>query len=48
MEDKDFMQAKQLADQLAELVGRRPRIMIAKMGQDGHDRDKKCGGNCSC
>ena len=41
MEDKDFMQAKQLADQLAELVGRRPRIMIAKMGQDGHDRGAK-------
>jgi methylmalonyl-CoA mutase len=30
-----------LADKFAELEGRRPRIMIAKMGQDGHDRGAK-------
>ena len=30
-----------MADQFAELDGRRPRIMIAKMGQDGHDRGAK-------
>ncbi|MGE0560515.1 MAG: methylmalonyl-CoA mutase [Flavobacteriales bacterium] len=41
MEDKDFIKAKALADQFAELDGRRPRIMIAKMGQDGHDRGAK-------
>jgi len=41
MEDKDFQKAKQLTDQFAELDGRRPRIMIAKMGQDGHDRGAK-------
>jgi len=39
--DKSFEQAKQLADKFAELEGRRPRIMIAKMGQDGHDRGAK-------
>ena len=36
-----FNQAKQLADSFAELDGRRPRIMVAKMGQDGHDRGAK-------
>ncbi|MBV6485707.1 MAG: Methylmalonyl-CoA mutase large subunit [Flavobacteriales bacterium] len=41
MEDKDFIKAKQLADQFAELEGRRPRIMVVKMGQDGHDRGAK-------
>ena len=41
MEDKDFLQARALADQFAKLEGRRPRIMIAKMGQDGHDRGAK-------
>lgn len=30
-----------MADQFAEKEGRRPRIMIAKMGQDGHDRGAK-------
>ena len=40
-EDEDFQKAKQLADQFAEMTGRRPRIMIAKMGQDGHDRGAK-------
>ncbi len=39
--DKDFEKARQLADQFAELDGRRPRIMVAKMGQDGHDRGAK-------
>jgi len=39
--DKDFTKAKELADQFAELDGRRPRIMVAKMGQDGHDRGAK-------
>ena len=41
MEDKDFIKATKLADQFAELEGRRPRIMVAKMGQDGHDRGAK-------
>ncbi|HLF51730.1 methylmalonyl-CoA mutase [Flavobacterium sp.] len=40
-DDKSFEKAKQLADQFAKLEGRRPRIMIAKMGQDGHDRGAK-------
>lgn len=39
--DESFEKAKQLADQVAEQEGRRPRIMIAKMGQDGHDRGAK-------
>jgi methylmalonyl-CoA mutase len=39
--DKLFKQATELADQFAELEGRRPRIMIAKLGQDGHDRGAK-------
>ena len=41
MGDKDFEKAQQLADQFAEMQGRRPRIMVAKMGQDGHDRGAK-------
>lgn len=41
MQDKDFEKAKELADQFSKLEGRRPRIMIAKMGQDGHDRGAK-------
>lgn len=40
-DDKSFEQAKQLADEFAKKEGRRPRIMIAKMGQDGHDRGAK-------
>jgi methylmalonyl-CoA mutase len=40
-DDKSFEKAKQLADVFAKLEGRRPRIMIAKMGQDGHDRGAK-------
>ncbi|WP_299890675.1 methylmalonyl-CoA mutase [uncultured Lacinutrix sp.] len=39
--DSNFEKAKQLADEFAEQDGRRPRIMIAKMGQDGHDRGAK-------
>jgi methylmalonyl-CoA mutase len=41
MSDKDFENAKKLADTFSKLEGRRPRIMIAKMGQDGHDRGAK-------
>ena len=40
-DDKSFKKAKELADVFAEQDGRRPRIMIAKMGQDGHDRGAK-------
>ena len=40
-DDKSFKKAKELADKFAELEGRRPRIMVAKMGQDGHDRGAK-------
>jgi methylmalonyl-CoA mutase len=40
-DDKSFEKAKQLADVFAKQEGRRPRIMIAKMGQDGHDRGAK-------
>jgi methylmalonyl-CoA mutase len=39
--DESFEKAKQLADKFAKQEGRRPRIMIAKMGQDGHDRGAK-------
>ncbi|GAA4274571.1 methylmalonyl-CoA mutase [Aquimarina gracilis] len=39
--DESFNKARELANQFAELEGRRPRIMIAKMGQDGHDRGAK-------
>ncbi len=40
-EDKEFKKAREMADRFAEQEGRRPRIMIAKMGQDGHDRGAK-------
>ncbi|WP_370592802.1 methylmalonyl-CoA mutase [Roseivirga sp. E12] len=40
-DNTDFKEARAMADQFAELDGRRPRIMIAKMGQDGHDRGAK-------
>lgn len=39
--DEDFKNTQQLADQFAAQAGRRPRIMIAKLGQDGHDRGAK-------
>ena len=40
-QDKSFLKATKMADSFAENEGRRPRIMIAKMGQDGHDRGAK-------
>ena len=40
-DDKSFEKAKELANEFAKQDGRRPRIMIAKMGQDGHDRGAK-------
>jgi methylmalonyl-CoA mutase len=40
-DDENFKLAKEMADQFAVLDGRRPRIMVAKMGQDGHDRGAK-------
>jgi methylmalonyl-CoA mutase len=40
-DDKSFEKAKLLANAFAKKDGRRPRIMIAKMGQDGHDRGAK-------
>ena len=39
--DASFQKACELADKFAGLEGRRPRIMVAKMGQDGHDRGEK-------
>ncbi len=39
--DKDFIEARRLADEFATAAGRRPRILVAKMGQDGHDRGAK-------
>ncbi|MBK5279120.1 MAG: methylmalonyl-CoA mutase [Bacteroidia bacterium] len=38
---KEFDEVRMLSNQFAELDGRRPRILIAKMGQDGHDRGAK-------
>ena len=39
--DDDFNEAQEMASRFAEKEGRQPRIMIAKMGQDGHDRGAK-------
>ncbi|MDR2919938.1 MAG: methylmalonyl-CoA mutase [Tannerella sp.] len=39
--DADFQKATELAEKFAKKEGRQPRIMIAKMGQDGHDRGAK-------
>ncbi|WP_372756101.1 methylmalonyl-CoA mutase [Mariniflexile sp.] len=39
--DSTFAQAQKVADKFAKIEGRRPRVMIAKMGQDGHDRGAK-------
>lgn len=39
--EPSFEKARELANRFAEMEGRRPRIMIAKMGQDGHDRGAK-------
>jgi len=41
MQDNDFQLARELTEKFSKLEGRRPRIMIAKMGQDGHDRGAK-------
>ncbi len=41
MKNESFQKAITLADKFAELEGRRPRILVAKMGQDGHDRGAK-------
>jgi len=39
--DDSFKETRVISDRFAELVGRRPRILVAKMGQDGHDRGAK-------
>ncbi|MBX2926801.1 MAG: methylmalonyl-CoA mutase [Saprospiraceae bacterium] len=39
--DEEFKKALALSDEFAALEGRRPRIMVAKLGQDGHDRGAK-------
>jgi methylmalonyl-CoA mutase len=39
--NQPFIQARNLADKFSKLAGRRPRILVAKMGQDGHDRGAK-------
>jgi methylmalonyl-CoA mutase len=39
--DETFKKARELSDRFAELMGRRPRILVAKLGQDGHDRGAK-------
>jgi len=39
--DDSFAQARESADRFATRVGRRPRILVAKLGQDGHDRGAK-------
>ncbi len=39
--DEKFSSARKLSDQFAKLEGRRPRLMVAKLGQDGHDRGAK-------
>jgi len=40
-ETESFKKAQAMADEFAKIEGRRPRIMVAKMGQDGHDRGAK-------
>lgn len=40
-DDATFQDAKAMAEKFSKLAGRQPRIMIAKMGQDGHDRGAK-------
>lgn len=40
-QNEDFIKARKLADQFEIKEGRRPRIMVAKLGQDGHDRGAK-------
>lgn len=41
MQDPDFKKAMELCDEIAKQEGRRPRILVAKVGQDGHDRGAK-------
>lgn len=41
MDDEHFQKAQELSDAFAEKAGRRPRILVAKLGQDGHDRGAK-------
>jgi len=41
MQDPEMKEAMRLADEFAKAEGRRPRILVAKMGQDGHDRGAK-------
>jgi methylmalonyl-CoA mutase len=40
-DNKEVQEARALADKFADLEGRRPRILVAKVGQDGHDRGEK-------
>ncbi|MBR5476034.1 MAG: methylmalonyl-CoA mutase [Bacteroidaceae bacterium] len=40
-DDENFVKACRLTDEFAKKEGRRPRVFIAKMGQDGHDRGAK-------
>ncbi|MCC7236304.1 MAG: methylmalonyl-CoA mutase [Bryobacterales bacterium] len=40
-EDADFVEVHAMAEEFARAEGRRPRILVAKMGQDGHDRGAK-------
>ena len=40
-ENKSFQKAVKISDEFAKMDGRRPRILIAKVGQDGHDRGAK-------
>lgn len=40
-DDENFRRAREMSDAFARMEGRRPRIMVAKMGQDGHDRGAK-------
>ena len=41
VQNEDFQKAREASDSFAKKVGRRPRIMVAKIGQDGHDRGAK-------
>lgn len=40
-QDREFRKAREMSDRFAKMAGRRPRILVAKMGQDGHDRGAK-------
>jgi methylmalonyl-CoA mutase len=40
-ENKSFLRVREMANHYTDLEGRRPRIMVAKLGQDGHDRGAK-------